>query len=219
MKSHLTILFAAMLLGACSSESQSTAAAEGADATAAGDTASVAEPAEPTESAADMSDAATPLPEGSLYSHSVQSLSGETVDLSAYAGKVTLIVNVASECGYTRQYEGLQKLHEELGGDKFALLAFPSNDFGGQEPGSPEEIQAFCSSKFGVTFDMFAKVPVKAAGGSPVYDQLAEMTGQRPSWNFCKFVVSADGTKAKFFKSGTEPGSEELREAIESMMD
>jgi glutathione peroxidase len=152
-----------------------------------------------------------------LYSGTVQTLEGETVDLSSYKGKVTLVVNVASQCGFTPQYEGLQKLHEELGGDDFAILAFPSNDFGGQEPGSADEIREFCSSKYGVEFAMFEKIPVKAAG-NPVYDKLASMTGgERPSWNFCKYVVSKDGTKAKFFKSGTKPDSKELRDAIASM--
>ena len=170
MKTPLTlVLTAALSLAACSSESQSTlpegetgaagAAETGAAETGAAETAAAETAASAEEAMTDSPDA---LPDGSLYAQTVNSLAGDQVDLSAYAGKVTLIVNVASACGYTRQYEGLQKLHEELGGDKFALLAFPSNDFGGQEPGSPEEIQAFCSDEFGVTFDMFEKVPVKA---------------------------------------------------------
>ena len=150
-----------------------------------------------------------------FYQGTVTTLDGSTLDLADFKGKTTVVVNVASACGYTPQYAGLQKLHEELGGEDFAVLAFPSNDFGGQEPGTNDEIRQFCSSKFGVSFQMFDKVSTKDGSASPVYNRLADMTGERPNWNFCKYVVSPDGTEAKFFKSGTEPMSDELRAAID----
>ncbi len=174
------------------------------------------------ETAPDVNPDTSPMPapsDATLYSGTVRSLAGDPVDLAAYRGKVTLVVNVASRCGYTPQYEGLQALHEELGGDDFAILAFPSNDFGKQEPGSAEQIREFCDSNYGVTFAMFEKVATKGDDASPVYDRLAEMTGERPGWNFCKYVVSKDGTQAKFFGSAAAPDSEELRAAIRSMME
>ena len=150
----------------------------------------------------------------SVYALSATTLAGESVDLARYEGKVTLFVNVASRCGYTPQYAGLQKLHEELGGEGFAIVGVPSNDFGGQEPGSAAEIQAFCQENYGVTFDMLAKQGTKE-GDSPLFDRLAELSGERPGWNFCKFVVGPDGRTARFFSSRVAPNSSELATAIE----
>lgn len=157
--------------------------------------------------------AADEIPADSVYALSSESLGGEPVDLGRYQGKVTLFVNVASKCGYTPQYAGLQALHAANGGDGFAVVGVPSNDFGGQEPGSAAEIQAFCQENYGVDFDMLTKQGTKE-GQSPLFDRLADLTGERPSWNFCKYVVSADGTKARFFPSSTRPDSPELAAAI-----
>ncbi|MBK8978109.1 MAG: glutathione peroxidase [Planctomycetes bacterium] len=153
-----------------------------------------------------------------FYRGTLRTLEGEPVDLADYRGKVTLVVNVASRCGYTPQYAGLQKLNEELGGDRFAILAFPSNDFGGQEPGSAEQIRSFCTDNYGVTFTVCEKVKTAGAGASELYDRLAEMTGERPSWNFCKYLISPDGTRARFFGSRVAPESDELRAAIRELM-
>lgn len=155
--------------------------------------------------------------ESAVYGLAAQTLEGEDVSLDQYSGKVTVFVNVASKCGYTRHYAGLQKLHEELGGEDFAVVGIPSNDFGGQEPGSAEEIRAFCTENYGVTFDMLAKSGTKE-GDSPIFDRFAELTGERPGWNFCKFVVSKDGGDVKFFPSKIAPDSQELRGAIDAFM-
>jgi glutathione peroxidase len=152
---------------------------------------------------------------GSLYDLTVARLSGEPADLSAYKGQVTLVVNVASQCGFTPQYAGLEKLHRELAPKGFAVLGFPSNDFGGQEPGTAEEIGQFCQKNYGVTFPMFVKVVTKAGPQqSPVYTFLGE-SGSLPQWNFSKYVVDKDGKVAAFFPSRVAPDAPELRAAIE----
>lgn len=149
----------------------------------------------------------------------VANLEGATVDLGDYAGEVCLVVNVASECGYTPQYKGLQQLHEELAPLGLNVLGFPSNEFGGQEPGSAEEIRQFCTDRFGVSFPMFAKVETQSgAGQSPLYELLGTATGELPNWNFCKYLVGKDGTPIAFFKSSMEPDSAELRAAIYSAL-
>ncbi|MBX3463926.1 MAG: glutathione peroxidase [Planctomycetes bacterium] len=151
-----------------------------------------------------------------LYSLHATALDGTDVDLGAYRGKVTLVVNVASECGYTPQYAGLQQLQRELAGRGFEVLGFPSNEFGGQEPGSPEQIRNFCTTKFGVQFPLFAKVQTKAgATQSPVYALLGRATGSLPSWNFCKYLIGKDGQPIAFYASRTRPDDAELRAAIE----
>ena len=157
-----------------------------------------------------------PVADDSVYALSATTLAGDAVDLERYQGKVVVFVNVASKCGYTPQYKDLQALHDELGGQDFAIVGVPSNDFGRQEPGTAEEIQEFCSSNYGVTFDMLAKTGTKE-GDSPLFDRLAAMTGERPSWNFCKYVVSPDGTTAKFFASSAKPLGDEMRGAISEL--
>jgi glutathione peroxidase len=150
----------------------------------------------------------------SLYDFDVQRLDGTRTKLGDFRGKVTLVVNVASECGFTPQYAGLQKLHDELAGDGFAVLGFPSNEFGGQEPGSPEQIRTFCERNYGVTFPLFAKVETKpGAGQSPVYAFLGER-GDVPNWNFCKYLVGKDGEVRGFFPSKVAPEDRQLRNAI-----
>lgn len=146
------------------------------------------------------------------------SLDGSPADLAAYRGQVALVVNVASECGYTPQYAGLQKLHAELAGRGFAVLGFPSNDFGGQEPGSPTQIREFCTSRYQVTFPLFGKVVTKAgANQSPVYAYLGK-AGSLPNWNFCKYLVGRDGKVLGFFPSKVSPDDPALRQAIETAL-
>jgi glutathione peroxidase len=151
---------------------------------------------------------------GSFYDLKTNALDGKPADLGAYKGKVTLVVNVASKCGFTPQYEGLEKLHQELAPKGFSVLGFPSNDFGGQEPGTAEEIQQFCKLNYGVTFPLFAKLVTKAGPEqSPIYAFLGQ-TGNLPSWNFCKYVIGKDGKVVAFFPSKVKPDAPELREAI-----
>jgi glutathione peroxidase len=153
-------------------------------------------------------------PAGSFYDFKVHSLDGKPADLASYKGKVTLVVNVASKCGYTPQYEGLEALHKELASKGFAVLGFPSNDFGGQEPGSAEEIQQFCKLTYGVTFPMFEKSVTKAGPGqSPIYTYLGQ-TGNLPAWNFSKYLVGKDGKVIAFYPSKVKPDAPELRDAI-----
>ncbi|MCX6538348.1 MAG: glutathione peroxidase [Acidobacteria bacterium] len=152
---------------------------------------------------------------GSLYDLKVTTLSGQPADLGAYRGKVVLVVNVASQCGYTPQYAGLEKLYREMAPRGVTVLGFPSNDFGGQEPGTPEEIQQFCKRTYDVTFPLFAKVITKAGPDqSPVYAFLGE-TGNLPQWNFAKYVVDKNGKVVAFFPSRVPPDAAELRVAIE----
>ncbi|MBL7873983.1 MAG: glutathione peroxidase [Cyclobacteriaceae bacterium] len=143
------------------------------------------------------------LPIANLYDFKVDSLDGKQIDFSQYKGKTLLIVNTASKCGYTPQYEELQKLHE-LYGSKVTILGFPANNFGGQEPGTNVQIAEFCKANYGVTFQMFEKISVKGVDQHPLYAWLKEKTGEEPSWNFCKYLVKPDGT-VKFFKSSVKP--------------
>ena len=150
----------------------------------------------------------------SFYDLKTMTLDGKQADLGAYKGKVSLVVNVASKCGYTPQYDGLEKLHKDMQGKNFNVLGFPSNDFGGQEPGTAEEIITFCKATYGVSFPMFEKVVTKAgAGQSPVYSFLGA-SGDLPAWNFGKYVIGKDGHVVAFFPSAVTPESAELRGAI-----
>jgi len=150
----------------------------------------------------------------SFYDLKTQTLLGKPADLGDYRGKVTLVVNVASYCGYTPQYKGLEALHRELKDKGFAVLGFPSNDFGEQEPGTAEEIATFCKRTYDVTFPMFSKVVTKAGRDqSPVYTYLGA-TGHLPAWNFAKYVVGKDGRVRAFFPSDVTPEDPALRRAI-----
>lgn len=144
----------------------------------------------------------------SLYDFKMNSLEGKAIDFSQYKGKTLLIVNTASKCGYTPQYEDLQKLNEQFG-SKVTILGFPANNFGSQEPGSNVEIGEFCKKNYGVTFQMFEKISVKGDDQAPLYKWLKEKTGQEPSWNFCKYLVKPDGT-VKFFASKVKPLDKEI---------
>ncbi len=149
-----------------------------------------------------------------FYDLKAVSIDGQEISFEKFRGKKVLIVNVASKCGYTYQYEGLQKLHE-LYGDKVSVLGFPANDFLFQESGSNEEIAEFCENSFGVTFQMFEKITTKGRKQSPVYHWLSnkELNGwndQKPSWNFCKYIIDEDGKLVAFFDSKVKPLSKEI---------
>jgi len=150
----------------------------------------------------------------SFYDIKTHTLTGQPVDLGMYRGKVSLVVNVASKCGFTPQYDGLEKLQREMKDKSFNVLGFPSNDFGNQEPGTAEEIQTFCKLTYDVTFPMFEKVVTKAGPGqSPIYSFLGQ-SGKLPAWNFSKYVIDKTGHIAAFFPSQVTPESPELRAAI-----
>jgi glutathione peroxidase len=153
----------------------------------------------------------------------LRTLDGTPATLAEHAGKVLLIVNVASECGLTPQYEGLERLHKRYADRGFAVLGFPCNQFGGQEPGSDEEIGTFCSATYGVTFPMYAKADVNGDDRQPLYRELtalADASGEAGDvqWNFEKFLVDADGTPVARFRPRTEPEADEVVAAIEARL-
>lgn len=139
----------------------------------------------------------------SLYDFKINSLEGKSIDFSQFKGKTLLIVNTASECGYTPQYADLQEVHKQFG-NKMTILGFPANNFGGQEPGTNAQIATFCQKNYGVTFQMFEKISVKGSDQHPLYAWLKEKTGKEPSWNFCKYLVRPDGT-VTFYPSKVKP--------------
>jgi len=150
-------------------------------------------------------------------------ITGKKVSLSKYAGKVIVVVNVASECGKTPQYEGLQKLHEDYAGKGVAIIGVPCNQFGGQEPGTEEEISKFCTENYGVEFDMMSKVDVNGSGQHPLFKHLNGLDLKPKGagdvgWNFEKFVIGRDGTPLARFGSRTEPGGDEFVAAIDSAL-
>ena len=150
----------------------------------------------------------------SFYDLKTRTLDGQPSDLSMYRGKVSLVVNVASKCGFTPQYDGLEKLKREMKGKGFSVLGFPSNDFGGQEPGTPQEIQTFCKLTYDITFPLFEKVVTKSGGDqSPAYSFLGK-SGKLPAWNFSKYVIDKNGQVVAFFPSQVTPEAPELRAAI-----
>ena len=154
----------------------------------------------------------------SFYDLKPMTLDGKPGNLAQYKGKVSLVVNVASKCGYTPQYDGLEKLQREMKGRGFNVLGFPSNDFGGQEPGTAQEIAQFCKLTYDVTFPMFEKVVTqKGAAQSPIYAYLGT-TGNLPAWNFSKYVVGKDGKVLAFFPSKVTPEDPALRAAIEQAL-
>ncbi len=151
-----------------------------------------------------------------FHTFKMQTLDGKEVDFSQYKGKKVLLVNTASECGYTPQYADLQKLHETHG-DKVVVLGFPANNFGGQEPGSEEEIASFCQKNYGVTFQMMEKISVKGDDQHPLYQWLAKHSpdGEEPSWNFSKYLVDENGKVVAFYPSKVKPMGEEILAAIQ----
>jgi glutathione peroxidase len=135
-----------------------------------------------------------------------------------YKGKVLLVVNTASQCGYTPQYEGLEKLYEKYKSRGLVVLGFPSNDFGGQEPGSNKEIARFCEANYGVSFPMFTKTSVTRNPVNPFYEKLMKATGARPGWNFHKYLVDRRGARAVSFETGVEPDDPKLIKEIERLL-
>ena len=156
-----------------------------------------------------------------IFDVTIRTLAGEPADLGAYRGKALLLVNVASKCGLTPQYEGLERIHERYAGRGFSVLGFPCNQFMGQEPGSPEEIATFCSTTYGVTFPLFEKIEVNGDGQHPIYAELtaapdAEGKVGDVQWNFEKFLVAPSGAVVGRFRPITDPEAPELVAAIES---
>ncbi len=153
-----------------------------------------------------------------LYDFTVKSLDGKNVDLSIYKGKKVIVLNTASKCGFTPQYADWETFYK-ANKDKVVVLGFPSNEFGGQEPGSDQEISSFCQKNYGVTFPMFSKVVVKGEGKCDLYKWLTtkELNGwneKEPSWNFCKYLINEKGELTHFFASKIKPTDKEFLEAL-----
>ena len=153
---------------------------------------------------------------GSLDSIPLKDIDGKDTSLKAYAGKAVLIVNVASQCGYTPQYAGLEALYKKYKDQGLVVLGFPCNDFGGQEPGTAEEIKSFCSTNYSVSFPIFSKVVIKGGSPHPLYAELLK-TGD-VGWNFTKFLVGRDGKVISKYDSGVEPDAAELTTAIDKAL-
>lgn len=155
-----------------------------------------------------------------IYEFSADSIDGKHVDLSQYKGKVVLIVNTASKCGFTPQYASLQSLYEKYKDQGFAVLGFPSNDFAWQEPGSNEDIKEFCDLRFKVKFDLFSKVKVKGKGAHPLFRYLTQSPGFEGdiSWNFNKFLIGPDGRVAARYGSRVDPLDAEVSAKLESLL-
>lgn len=156
----------------------------------------------------------------SLLDHRFPSLQdGRPQSLCQWQGKVVLVVNTASYCGFTRQYDGLEKLYERLQGRGLVVLGFPANDFGAQEPGSDQEIADFCRLTYGVRFPMFAKSTVVGRDANPLYRELARRTGVEPAWNFHKYLIDRSGREVKSFGSRVAPDDPALLAAVEAFLD
>jgi glutathione peroxidase len=158
-----------------------------------------------------------------VHEFTLNALNGTPTPLASFQGKVMLVVNVASQCGYTPQYEGLQALYAKYKDQGFVIAGFPANNFGGQEPGTNEEIGAFCKSKYGVTFPMFAKISVKGGDKAPLYQFLTDKsanpkTGGEIQWNFTKFLVDRNGRVIQRFEPAVEPQAGELVSAVEAAL-
>jgi len=165
----------------------------------------------------------TAMAASSVHEFTLKAIDGKSVALSNFKGQIMLLVNVASQCGYTPQYEGLEKLYEIYKSRGFVITGFPANNFGGQEPGTDSEIQTFCKSKYGVTFPMFSKISVAGSDQAPLYRFLTDRTanpktGGEIQWNFTKFLVDREGKVIQRFEPATEPLSKELVLAIETAL-
>lgn len=157
-----------------------------------------------------------------IYNYDLKTIKGNDTTLESYKGDVLLIVNTASECGYTPQYKGLQELHETYSGQGLKVLGFPANNFGGQEPGSEEEIIEFCEINYGVEFPLFSKVSVKGEDIHPLFDHLTtaenkDFTGEI-KWNFEKFLIDRNGNLIRRFRSNVTPTGNELTESIKELL-
>lgn len=153
-----------------------------------------------------------------VLDHQFSNLKDEPVSLCRFGGKVLLIVNTASECGYTPQYEGLDKLYRRYRDKGFAVLGFPANDFGAQEPGSNKEIAEFCHVNYGITFPMFEKTSVVGANANPLFRALAAKTGKPPRWNFHKYLLDRTGQPVAAFESAVEPDDPRVTAQIEKLL-
>lgn len=165
--------------------------------------------------------ATTLMADSNLLDIPLKDIDGKATSLKAYQGKVMLVVNVASRCGFTPQYKGLEALHRKFKEQGFTVLGFPSNDFGGQEPGTTAEIKEFCSTNYDVTFPMFDKVKVKGEGKHPLYAALTGQSSPFPGdvgWNFGKFLIGADGKILARFDSRVSPESADLISAVEKAL-
>jgi glutathione peroxidase len=155
-----------------------------------------------------------------IYDFVVKDNFGKDVHLSTYKGKILLIINTASKCGFTSQYEGLQRLYEKYGGDYFQILAFPCNQFSNQEPGSDAEIKEFCSLNYGVTFPIFKKIHINGGKAEPLFNYLKDSSpgflGKSIKWNFTKFLIDSKGNVIDRFSPTTEP--EKLESKIEKLI-
>lgn len=166
---------------------------------------------------------ATSLFAGSgVYSFTLNSIDGKPAPLADYKGKVVLLVNVASQCGYTPQYSALETIYEKYKDQGFVILGFPANNFGAQEPGTNEEIKTFCTRKYSVTFPMYSKISVKGSDQAPLYGYLTKETGAGIAgdikWNFTKFLVDRDGKVIQRFEPAVTPDSKEVTAAIEKQL-
>ena len=157
-----------------------------------------------------------------IYGFTLNSIDGKAAPLADYKGKVVLMVNVASQCGYTPQYSALEAIYEKYKDQGFVILGFPANNFGAQEPGTNEEIKTFCTRKYSVTFPMYAKISVKGADQAPLYAYLTKETGAGMTgdikWNFTKFLVDRNGNVVQRFESAVTPDSKEVTSAIEKQL-
>jgi glutathione peroxidase len=158
------------------------------------------------------------LAASSVYDFSLNSIDGQAAPLAAYKGKVLLLVNVASKCGFTPQYTALEALYEKYKDQGLVVIGFPANNFMAQEPGTNEEIKTFCSRKYNVTFPMYSKISVKGDDKAPIYQFLTEQKGGEIKWNFTKFLVGRDGTIISRFEPAVKPDSPEVIAAIEKAL-
>jgi glutathione peroxidase len=160
-----------------------------------------------------MSGAASACPQ--ILDRQLETIHEKPQSLCEYAGKVVLVVNTASECGYTPQYEGLEALYRKYRARGFVVLGFPSNDFGGQEPGSNQAIAAFCVNQYAIDFPMFGKTGLKK---NPLYADLVKATGTAPRWNFHKYLIDRSGTRVQSYDTRVEPGDAKLQSEIERLL-
>ncbi len=158
----------------------------------------------------------------SIYDFKLTGIEGDKLDLASYEGRALLIVNTASECGYTPQYSGLQKLYEEYKEEGFTIIGFPANNFGGQEPGSDHDILQFCEVNYGVTFPLASKVSVKGDDIHPLFAYLTTTENKSfkgdIKWNFEKFLIDKNGNLVERFRSNVKPESEQLKSAIKELL-
>lgn len=148
-----------------------------------------------------------------FYDFKMKGIDGQEISFNQFKGKKVLVVNVASECGFTPQYEDLQNLHQQYG-KKVAVLGFPANNFGGQEPGTNLAIQQFCTAKFGVSFQMFEKISVKGSDRHSLYAWLEKQAGEIPNWNFCKYLIDENGKVIGFYPSSVNPMDEAITDQL-----